>query len=127
MAQASRKTDKKLSDTVLRQVTYGLRESAFLILVGVAAFLVLSLLSYTPADPAWTHTGQNAVAQNNGGVVGALFADITFYFIGYIGYLAPLALVFAAWRLTSLANILALDAEVIFFRLLGACVTFGAG
>ena len=127
MAQASRKKDSKLTDSILRQVTYGLRESAFLILVGVAAFMVMSLLSYHPDDPAWTQTGHNEVVHNHGGLVGALFADIGFYFIGYMVYVLPVALVFAAWRLTSLEALLSLDAEVVLFRLLGVGVTFGAG
>ena len=77
-----------------------LRESAFVILVPVALYLLFALWSYTPADPSWSHaaSGKGAVG-NLGGRAGAYLSDLLFYLFGYMAYLAPFALLFLSWRI----------------------------
>lgn len=52
---------------------------ALLILIGIGAiFLMISLLSFHPADPSWSQTTWNEPIQNLGGNIGAWLADILF-------------------------------------------------
>ena len=50
--------------------------------VGLLAFLFISLLSYNPADPAWSHVGSSSDISNVGGRLGAWVADILRAFFG---------------------------------------------
>src|SRR5690606_34472381 len=69
-----------------------LREAAFLLLLPVAVYLVACLVSYDPADPGWSHAGQDGHLHNFGGAFGAWIADLAFYFCGVLAYAFPLAL-----------------------------------
>jgi len=72
-----------------------------LVLVGVAPvvlFLLASLLSYSPEDPAWSRSGGvTSVTGNIGGTVGAHLSDIVFYFFGYVAYTLPFVLAGIVW------------------------------
>ena len=50
--------------------------------VGLLALLFISLLSYNPADPAWSHVGSSSDISNVGGRLGAWVADILRAFFG---------------------------------------------
>lgn len=95
MAQASRKK----FDTVplANQMTRGVRESVLFICGAIAVYLFVSLVSYDPNDPGWSHTGGNTHANNVGGVAGAWFSDIFLYLFGYLAYLFPLMVGYAGW------------------------------
>jgi S-DNA-T family DNA segregation ATPase FtsK/SpoIIIE len=75
-----------------------LRESAFVLLVPVAAYLLVSLSTFHPADPAWSHAGSVEHVHNWGGKAGAWFADVLLYLIGRMSFLLPAALLWYAWR-----------------------------
>jgi S-DNA-T family DNA segregation ATPase FtsK/SpoIIIE len=62
-----------------------LGQEAFLILGAVAlGFWLLAMLSYSPADPAWSTTGtQQAVVGNWGGRLGAWIADAGYFLLGW--------------------------------------------
>ncbi len=75
----------------------GLREAALIVLSSVALYLVLSLASYHPADPGWSHSGQFTQIFNKGGVVGAWIADVFLYLFGYLAYLMPLMVAYLGW------------------------------
>jgi DNA segregation ATPase FtsK/SpoIIIE, S-DNA-T family len=76
-----------------------LREAALLLLAPVAAYLFLCLLTYSPADAAWSHAGPSQPLRNLGGTVGAWAADIAFYLFGYLAYAFPLLLLLFGWAL----------------------------
>lgn len=76
----------------------GLRETALFGLLVIALYLLISLATFNPQDPAWSYQGSVDVTTNAGGVVGAWFADIVFYLVGYMAYLLPLMLAYGAWR-----------------------------
>ena len=76
-------------------VNRGLREAALIACSVLALYLFLALVSYTPADPAWSHSQTVAKIQNLGGVAGAWFADIFFYLFGYLAYLFPVMVAFS--------------------------------
>jgi S-DNA-T family DNA segregation ATPase FtsK/SpoIIIE len=60
-----------------------LRESRWLVVVAVLAFLALILATYTRTDPGWSFSGTGAPLGNRGGVVGAFVADLLLYLFGF--------------------------------------------
>ncbi|MFO1495181.1 MAG: DNA translocase FtsK 4TM domain-containing protein [Lysobacterales bacterium] len=75
-----------------------LRESAFVLLLPLAAYVLVALFSFHPADPAWSHAGSVEAVHNWGGRAGAWIADVLLYLIGRMAFLLPLALLWYAWR-----------------------------
>jgi S-DNA-T family DNA segregation ATPase FtsK/SpoIIIE len=68
-----------------------------LVLGGLAlVFWVLSLLSYTSNDAAWSTTGLGTVTQNWVGRIGANVADLSYYFFGFSIWWCIVALA-SAW------------------------------
>ena len=97
MAQARKKAPK----TVITpsRLTKHLRESAFLLSVLVAVYLVACLFTYSPTDPGPFSTTNSDHVQNAGRIVGAWIADAFLGLTGYIAYLLPVITVFAGWRI----------------------------
>ncbi|MCP5142172.1 MAG: DNA translocase FtsK 4TM domain-containing protein [Chromatiales bacterium] len=75
----------------------GVREGGMFLLLTVALYLFIALFSYDAADPGWSHSGGQDPVANNAGVVGAWFADIVLYLLGYVAYLLPLLVGFVGW------------------------------
>lgn len=67
------------------------------ILSALAVYFFLSLVTYNPDDPGWSHQGPSETVRNFGGVVGAWFADIFLYLFGVMAYLFPLMVGFSGW------------------------------
>lgn len=101
MAQATRVNDQKKQNEPASAVGFRLREAALILAVALAAYLLLSLWSYEPTDPAWSTTGSNDVIANSGGVVGAWLADALLYGFGLPAHLFPFMLGFSGWLLFS--------------------------
>ena len=77
-----------------------LRESAFVLLLPVALYVLFALWSYTPSDPSWSHAADTNVRIGNlGGRAGAYLADLLLYLFGYLAYLLPLLLLFIGTRI----------------------------
>ena len=77
-----------------------LRESAFVLLLPAALYVLFALWSYTPSDPSWSHAaGTNIRVENLGGRAGAYLADLLLYLFGYLAYLLPLSLLFIGTRI----------------------------
>ncbi len=74
-----------------------LREGLFIVSIAVALFLFISFTSYHMTDPGWSSTGSGHTVLNWGGRAGGFFADIFLSLFGYIAYLLPVMIVFAAW------------------------------
>ena len=91
--------------------------------VGLLAFLFISLLSYNPADPAWSHVGSSTDISNVGGRLGAWVADIlrAFFGLGAWFFVAVLAyeLVHLWWTRGSVMWVLRLVA----YAFLLACIS----
>ena len=77
----------------------GLREGALIVFGAVALFLCASLITYTPADPGWSHSDTVATIANAGGVAGAWFADLFLYLFGFLSYLFPIMVAYSGWLL----------------------------
>ena len=59
-----------------------LRESFYLLLVGIALYLIMILVSYDRNDAGWSHSGVFNEIQNAGGYAGAWLADLLLYLFG---------------------------------------------
>lgn len=84
--------------TVSDQLQRTLRESALFIFGLVAVYMVLSLVSYHPADPGWSRSGViDGAISNLGGPMGAWFADVFLSLFGYWAYLFPVMLAYSGF------------------------------
>lgn len=71
-----------------------------LILSGVLAlFLLMSLVSFDPADPGWSQTGTHHQYNNQMGKVGAWLSDVLYFWLGWIAYGVPISIAFIGWLL----------------------------
>ncbi len=77
-SMASKSTGRSLTPRVSRL----LRESGWLLLLGMALYLILIFYSYDRGDPGWSHSGDYNHIQNAGGYVGAWIADFLLYLFG---------------------------------------------
>lgn len=94
--------NKSASKTLVADsATQGIRESIILILLAVAAFLVLALLSWQSTDPGYFQTNNNANDEilNFGGSTGAWVAQFLLHFFGWLAYAMPLAIVAVSFYL----------------------------
>jgi S-DNA-T family DNA segregation ATPase FtsK/SpoIIIE len=88
-ARAQPKAQKEgLSDELKRR----LREAGALLLLPLALYLLVCLLSYNDQDPSWGHMGVAEHATNFGGAVGANIANLLRYIFGLVSYFFPLLL-----------------------------------
>ena len=126
MAQARKKNPSAAPLT--HHVSRGVREGALIVLSALAVFLLVSLMSYHYNDPGWSHTGTYTDVQNVGGRVGAWFADVFLYLIGYLAYLFPIMVGYSGWLVfrgrTSDGDI---DYRTLGLRWLGFLLTVGSG
>ena len=94
MAQAK---PKNTNPPISKHIHSGLREGALYLLIAVAIVLMLALLSYDSRDPGWSHVGPRIHAENYVGLVGAWFADVFFYWFGFLAFLVPIMVAYSAW------------------------------
>ncbi|MFK8043219.1 DNA translocase FtsK [Congregibacter sp.] len=73
-----------------------LREGLLIAVAAVCAYVLVSLVSYSQADPGWSGTGSGGQVRNLGGPTGAWLADVCFSLVGYLAYLFPLMLAYRA-------------------------------
>jgi DNA segregation ATPase FtsK/SpoIIIE, S-DNA-T family len=74
-----------------------LRESWWILLVGVATYLALILATYNLSDPGWSQARAGAGVHNAGGRFGAWLADILLYLFGIAAYWWVVFFLFAMW------------------------------
>jgi len=105
-----------------------LREGLLIAVVAICAYLLVSLSSYTPADPGWSATGSGAAVRNLGGPAGAWLADICFSLVGYLAYLFPLMLAYRAYLLfAEREKPRAFSSTVLSIRVLGLLLVMTSG
>lgn len=97
MAQASEKKEERFA--VGAHLHRGLREAALILVGTLAVYLLIALLSYSPSDPGWSHSGMSGKVANMGGRVGAWFSDVFLYTFGMMAYLVPFMVAYGAWIL----------------------------
>ena len=74
-------------------------EAVLIAITLLAAYLLLALLTYHPADPGWSQTSWEGDVKNLAGSAGAWIADITMFTFGAFSYLVPPLLVLLGWSL----------------------------
>ncbi len=105
-----------------------LREGVLIITSAVALFLLLALLTYHNSDPGWSHTTSTTKIANIDGYVGAYLADILFCAVGFLAYLFPFMLVYAAWQALQDSNVdEKLGYSMICLRILGFLLILASG
>ena len=90
----SKQTKKKLSghpESSSRSKLL-LAEGALIGWVALCLILLLALLTYSPEDPGWSHTGSREGVANLIGPAGAWMSDISFALFGLMAYLLPVLL-----------------------------------
>ncbi len=99
-------------------------EVGLILFAGAAAFMLLALLSFDPADPSWSQTGYQTDIQNFAGPVGAEVADILFCVFGWLSYLFPPFFAFCGYMLFKrFKDLISLDYLILGLRLLGLLLT----
>ena len=107
----------------------GSREAVLILASALALYLVLSLISYDPSDPGWSHSGRVDRVLNQGGRVGAWLSDVLFYLFGYLAYLLPALVAYGGWTLYRVADRSTNDEDIfhVIMRSSGFVLTLTAG
>ncbi|MDE2149686.1 MAG: DNA translocase FtsK 4TM domain-containing protein [Gammaproteobacteria bacterium] len=74
------------------------REAVLLACAGAALFLLAALISYHPADPGWSSSGDGSPVGNLAGSGGALLADLLLSACGWVAFLLPWAVLWIGLR-----------------------------
>ena len=75
-----------------------MRDIVLIVIAPLLLYLLASLVTFSPADPGWSHSGSiTAPLHNVGGRVGAWIADVLLYLCGYVAFLLPIMLGAIAW------------------------------
>src|SRR5690606_19768737 len=74
-----------------------LSEARWLALVVSAVYLVLIFLTYSKADPGWSHATEVAKLENWGGSVGAAIADLMLFVFGFSAWWWCVMLLRSVW------------------------------
>jgi S-DNA-T family DNA segregation ATPase FtsK/SpoIIIE len=126
LSQATRKRADSIP--LAGHVSRGLREGAVFVVAAVALYMLAALLSYTPADPGWSHSGGSKAVANLGGPAGAWMADILLYLFGLMAYLFPLMIAFIGWMIyNGKADPRQFDPWTAGLHAVGFILTLGAG
>ena len=110
-------------------MTKGSREGLLILISATALYLVLSLFSYQPSDPGWSHAGPTQAVVNQGGVVGAWIADVFLYLFGIMAYVFPVMVGYSGWLVFRGTPLSSEPAQVYHWVVRGAgfVLTLGAG
>lgn len=101
-----------------------LSEVGLILSFGFAAFMLLALMSFDPADPSWSQAGYQTAVHNYAGPKGAWIADILLFTFGWIAYLVPPLVAFAGYLLTRRAKaMMEMDFLILGLRLIGLVLT----
>ncbi len=66
-----------------------LAEAAFLLILVIAVYMLLTLISHHPSDPGWSRDAAHEQVRNLGGTFGAWMSDLFLFLFGYMAYVAP--------------------------------------
>lgn len=98
MVSQARRSHRRIHSTNKKKpIKHGLREIVLIFFCFVGLYLFVSLLTYYGGDPGISHSGPVEEIRNQGGIVGALFADLFFYLFGYFAYLFPIMVGYMGW------------------------------
>ncbi|MCL4722250.1 MAG: DNA translocase FtsK 4TM domain-containing protein, partial [Gammaproteobacteria bacterium] len=78
-------------------LTHVVREATLWVCGAIALIMLVALLSYSPQDPGFSHTGDGGPVQNRIGAVGAWYADVVYGLFGAPALLFPALFLVAGW------------------------------
>ena len=104
-----------------------LREAGALLLMPLALYLLICLLTYDARDPSWTNANQINLVQNFGGSFGAHIADLLRWIFGYVAYCFPLLLLLLGVQVLRQHGVRTSHAWEPSLRLIGAVFFFVTG
>lgn len=114
--------DKKLFTPL--SGTQRIFEAVLIAITLMAAYLLLALLTYHPADPGWSQTSWQGEVKNLAGSAGAWLADITMFTFGAFSYLVPPLVVLLGWSLFwRPSKLLEVDYLTLSVRIIGFILT----
>ncbi len=114
--------DKKLFTPL--SGTQRIFEAVLIAITLMAAYLLLALLTYHPADPGWSQTSWQGEVKNLAGSAGAWLADITMFTFGAFSYLVPPLVVLLGWSLFwRPSKLLEVDYLTLSVRIIGFVLT----
>ncbi|MFM5817977.1 DNA translocase FtsK [Aeromonas sanarellii] len=114
--------DKKLFTPL--SGTQRIFEAVLIAITLMAAYLLLALLTYHPADPGWSQTSWQGEVKNLAGSAGAWLADITMFTFGAFSYLVPPLAVLLGWSLFwRPSKLLEVDYLTLSVRIIGFILT----
>ncbi len=74
-----------------------LSEARWFVLAAVTAYLILIFLTYSKADPGWSHANSVPQLHNWGGHIGAWVADLTLFVFGFSAWWICVFLMRSTW------------------------------
>lgn len=99
------------------------KDCSLLLLIGLCLFSLMAVMGYDTKDPGWSHVAYQPVVTNWTGLIGALWADIGFSFIGLCAWGVPFMLLFPCVRLYQRKNVSVLDSlPFVMLRIVGGLV-----
>ena len=127
MAQARRTQESSRLSGLTIHIGRGLREAALFILLALASFLAIALITYNIQDPGWSYTGPREGVQNAAGTVGAWVADVLLYLFGYLAFLFPVMIAYSGWLVLRGRREEGVDYHVLGIRWFGFFITLASG
>ncbi|AOT08353.1 DNA translocase FtsK [Pseudoalteromonas luteoviolacea] len=98
-----------------------LLETGLIVSTAAAIFTLCALISFDPADPAWTQAGEYVKVNNITGAAGAWVADILLVTFGWLAFLVPAAMQLFGYLIFKKPHkILQLDYTTLGLRIIGA-------
>ncbi len=108
------------TDTTKLSGTQRLLEAGLIFSSIFSIYLIVSLLSFDPADPGWSQTAYHALVNNAGGAFGAYISDILFFSFGGLAYTLPFIIAVSGWLLFQKIHfILEIDFFTLGLKLIG--------
>ena len=95
-----------------------LLETGLIVSTFAAIFILCALMSFDPADPSWSQTGEFLRVKNITGSSGAWVADILLFSFGWLAFFIPVAIQGFGYLLFKKPNLI--GQKLTFYRLLTA-------
>ena len=92
-------------------------ESFGIIILLLASFLLISLISYTPSDPNFIYTPENVEIENFGGFYGSVISDFLLQSIGLISFFIVINLFDWGSNIVSMKKIVNIFSKIFFTML----------
>ncbi|MFP8965100.1 DNA translocase FtsK [Pokkaliibacter sp. CJK22405] len=88
----AKKIQPRSRDRFIESIVHLLKDGFLLAVIGIGAFVMLTLLTYNPGDAGWSHLGWHSDIRNAAGAWGAWLADLLFSLFGVSALMLPVLL-----------------------------------